>query len=183
MLVDETKDAGILRGDQADAVKNIFQLRAKKVSEVMLPLERVAMIDRRWPGERVLETARNQSHTRLPVYDGERSSVVGIVNTKDLLRFSGAPATLDVANVMRSAAFVAPEVPIADLLRDMKRYRRQMALVRDSSGGAIGVVTLEDVIEEIVGEIDEERSSRGSMVIASIPDPTASTVLRIEPPK
>ncbi len=181
MLVEETRAAGILRHVEAEAVKNIFQLRNKRVEEIMIPLTRVAMVDARWPGQQVLDLARSQNHTRLPVHEGDPRKCIGILSTKDLLRYSTQPETLVVRQLMRSAACVRADAAIGDLLRDLQRYRRQMALVSKEGDEIVGVVTLEDVLEEIVGEIFEERPRGAPDTGRLAPTSTASTVLRFGP--
>jgi CBS domain containing-hemolysin-like protein len=107
----------------------------------------------------VLATARVTAHTRMPVWDGNADNVVGIVNTKDLFHLFSVQGLVILADAMYPAIFVHPEQRVGWLLQTFRRERRQMAVVRDAEGHFLGIVTLEDILEEIVGEIEDEHDS------------------------
>jgi CBS domain containing-hemolysin-like protein len=104
----------------------------------------------------VLDTVRLGAHTRLPVYDGTLDNIVGIVNTKDLFYLFSVRGVVVLEDAIYPALFLKPEQPVGDALRLFKRSHRHMALVRDDTGKILGLITLEDVLEEIVGEIEDE---------------------------
>jgi len=104
----------------------------------------------------ILETARETAHTRMPVWEGSADNVVGIVNTKDLFHLFSLKGLVILMDAMYPPLFVSPDYPLDRLLRIFRRERRPMAVVRDSETRFLGIVTLEDVIEEIVGEIEDE---------------------------
>ncbi|MCO5165612.1 MAG: hemolysin family protein [Planctomycetes bacterium] len=155
MLVDETQRAGFLAAEQADVLRNVFRLSGRTAREMMVPLDRVGLLDLRWPPARVLDAVIEGAHTRMPVCDGERARLVGLVNTKDLFRVLVRDGAPDVRAVLRPLTFVEAGARAEDLLRDMRRRRVHLAVVREG-GAPLGVVTLEDVLEEIVGEIEDE---------------------------
>jgi len=135
MLVEETKEAGVIPPDQASYLQNVFELSDKMVRDVMVPRDRVVTISLQASEEEVLETARETAHTRLPVWEGDPNNIVGIVNP---------------------APFVEPETAVSRVLLRLRREKRAMAVVRSRAGQFLGIVTLEDILEEIVGEIEDE---------------------------
>ena len=108
------------------------------------------------PPEKVLEQVRAGAHTRMPVHDGSPDNIVGIVNTKDLFHVFSLRGLVILMDAMYPALFVAPEHPVSRVLALFRREKRQMAVVRAANGAFLGIVTLEDILEEIVGEIEDE---------------------------
>ena len=156
MLVEETQRAGMIPADQASYVRNVFRLSDKRVRDVMVPRERVVTLSLNASEQEVLETARETAHTRMPVWENEPDRIVGIVNTKDLFHLFSLKGLVILMDAMYPAIFVEPEQPVARLLGTFRREKRPMAVVRDASGRFLGIVTLEDILEEIVGEIEDE---------------------------
>ena len=156
MLVDEVEEAGLLTAEQADYVQNVFELSKKKVGECLVPKERMAALELHTPPEPVMEIVRNGAHTRLPVYDQSLDNIVGIVNTKDLFYLFSLRGMVILEDAIYPALFLKPDQPVADALRLFKKSHRHMALVRNDEGVILGLITLEDVLEEIVGDIEDE---------------------------
>jgi len=156
MLVEETQEAGVIAADQASYVENVFRLSDKRVRDVMIPREKVVALSLAASEEDVLATARETAHTRLPVWEGDPDNVVGIVNTKDLFHLFSLRGLVILEDAMYPALFVHPDQRVAWLLLTFRREKRQMAVVRDAAGRLLGIVTLEDILEEIVGEIEDE---------------------------
>jgi CBS domain containing-hemolysin-like protein len=156
MLVEETEEAGIMSQDQADYVRNVFRLSDKKVRDIQVPRDKVVTISLHASEEEVLETARETAHTRLPVWESNPDNIVGIVNTKDLFHLFSLRGLVIIMDAMYPAIFVDPDQPVSRLLRTFRRERRPMAIVRGADGKWLGIVTLEDILEEIVGEIEDE---------------------------
>ncbi|HEY2954530.1 MAG TPA: hemolysin family protein [Candidatus Eisenbacteria bacterium] len=184
MLVEETREAGVIPDDQARYVRNVLQISDKRVREVMVPREKVVTISLAATGEAVLATARQSAHTRMPVWDGNPDNVVGIVNTKDLFHLFSLEGLVILADAMYPAIFVHPEQRVGWLLQTFRREKRQMAVVRDPSGRFLGIVTLEDILEEIVGEIEDEHDSRpgqAETAAAARPRPAGQAVAPAEP--
>ncbi len=156
LLIEDTEEAGLLEPDQADFVLNVFALSHKKVRDCMVPREKMAVLDLNMPPEKVLETVRHGAHTRLPVYDGQLDNIVGIVNTKDLFYLFSTSGAVILEDALYPPIFLDPDEPVAHALRLFRRAHRPMAIVRDKQGQVLGLLTLEDVIEEIVGDIEDE---------------------------
>jgi putative hemolysin len=156
MLVDETERAGALPQEQASYVKNVFRLTDKRVRDVMVPRDKVITISMSASQEEVLETARETAHTRMPVWEGDPDNIVGIVNTKDLFHLFSLQGLVILADATYPPLFVHPDQRVAYLMQLYRREKRPMAVVRDAAGVFLGIVTLEDILEEIVGEIEDE---------------------------
>jgi CBS domain containing-hemolysin-like protein len=121
-----------------------------------VPRDKVAALDVTTPPDTILEKVREGAHTRMPVYEGTLDNIVGIVNTKDLFHLFSLKGVVILHDALYPATFLKPEQPIADALRLFKQSRRPMAIVRDTEGKVHGLMTLEDVVEEIVGDIEDE---------------------------
>jgi CBS domain containing-hemolysin-like protein len=166
MLVEETREAGVIAEDQASYVRNVLQISDKPVREAMVAREKVVTIPLSATEDEVLATARVTAHTRMPVWEGNPDNIVGIVNTKDLFHLFSLKGLVILEDAMYPAIFVHPEQRVGWLLQTFKREKRQMAVVRDTQGRFLGIVTLEDILEEIVGEIEDEHDSRPAGALA-----------------
>jgi CBS domain containing-hemolysin-like protein len=156
LLIEDTEEAGILDPDQAQFVQNVFELSDKRVVECMVPRERMAALELSTPPDKVLEAVRSGAHTRMPVYENELDQIVGIVNTKDLFFLFSLRGVVVLQDALYPALFLKPDENMANALRLFRKARRPMALVRDDAGKVLGLITLEDVLEEIVGDIEDE---------------------------
>lgn len=156
LLIEETRQAGVLPRDQAEYVRNVFRLPEKLVRDCLVPRERVAALELHMPEEKILEAVREGAHTRMPVYDGDLDNIVGIVNTKDLFHLFSMRGMVVLDDAMYPVLFIPPDRPISEVLRDFRRKKRPMAVVREENGHVAGIITLEDIVEEIVGEIEDE---------------------------
>jgi CBS domain containing-hemolysin-like protein len=156
LLIEDTEQAGILDPEQADLVENVFRLRAKRVAHCMVPRDKMASLELSTPPDRVMEAVRSGAHTRMPVYEGDLDHIVGIVNTKDLFYLFSLQGVVILQDALYPALFLKPDEPVANALRLFRKAKRPMALVRDDDGKILGLITLEDVLEEIVGDIEDE---------------------------
>ena len=156
MLVSEAREAGAIRPYTGRILGNVFRISTRMVRDVMVPRERVRAIDRRIELDVLLELLRETGFTRLPVYDGDPDRVVGILHSKDLFHVMARERVVILQDAIRPAATLAPDLPILDALRKFRRSRTHLALVREGDGPVLGVCTLEDVLEEIVGQIEDE---------------------------
>jgi putative hemolysin len=156
LLIEDTEEAGVLQPEQADLVQKVFLLSNKKVRDCMLPREKMAALELSTPPEKILEAVRETAHTRMPVYDGELDRIVGVVNTKDLFHLYSLRGVAVLDDAMYPALFLSPDEPIATALQLFRKSHRPMALVRDAEAKIQGLITLEDVLEEIVGDIEDE---------------------------
>ncbi|MFN2566218.1 MAG: hemolysin family protein [Gemmatimonadaceae bacterium] len=143
---------------ERDLLHGAFSLGRTEVREVMVPRVDMIAADLDMPWSEVLDRVRSSEHARLPVYRDTLDHVVGILYAKDLLPavIAGAPPADGWHSLVRPASFIPPSRPIDDQLRDFQASRTQMAIVIDEFGGTAGLVTIEDILEEIVGEIRDE---------------------------
>jgi CBS domain containing-hemolysin-like protein len=156
LLIEDTEEAGILDEQQADLVENVFHLRNKRVGDCMVPRERMAALEISTPPDKVLEAVRDGAHTRMPVYEGNLDNIVGIVNTKDLFYLFSLQGVVVLQDALYVPTFLAPDESISTALQLFKKAHRHMVMVRDDDGRIHGLLTLEDIVEEIVGELEDE---------------------------
>jgi len=156
LLVEDVSEAGRMSVEQAEILKNAFRLPGKKVAEAMLPLKNAIMLEYRMKPDEILAALQDSVHTRFPVYDGERTRVVGIVNAKDLFAIYSTSGLINLEDAMYATTWAPADRSIAEQLKEFRRVRRQMAVVIDDAGVAMGIITLEDIVEELVGDIEDE---------------------------
>jgi putative hemolysin len=156
LLIEDTEEAGILDPDQATFVQNVFRLSNKRIIDCMVPRDKMAALELNTPPDRVLEAVRSGAHTRMPVYEGEIDNIVGIVNTKDLFFLFSLRGVVILQDALYPPLYLKPQESMANALRLFRRARRPMALVRGEDDKILGLITLEDVVEEIVGDIEDE---------------------------
>lgn len=156
LLVEDSQDSGIISRTQAEVVQRTFRLSGKQVGDCLVPKERMAALELKTSPQKVLEIVRQTAHTRMPVYDGEIDKIVGIVNTKDLFHLFSLNGLVILQDAMYPANFLKPDEDLAAALQLFRSSRRPMAVVRSADGHVLGLLTLENVLEEIVGAIEDE---------------------------
>ena len=156
LLVEEGQEAGVIPADEAKYVRAVFELSDKRVRDVMVPREKVVTLSLGASEEAILETARETAHTRMPVWEDSPDHIVGVVNTKDLFHIFSLRGLVILMDALYPATFVDPDMPVAKAMNLFRREHRQMAIVRGADEKFLGIVTLEDILEEIVGEIEDE---------------------------
>lgn len=167
--------SGAVHKEDRDRLLGALDLGSRTVEEIMLHRSGIEMIDADTPPSKFLEIVLNSSHTRLPVYKGERENVVGVVHAKDLLRAvnkafrdTGDTATLekfDVMSVAMKPYFVPDTTALDEQMREFLKRRSHFALVVDEYGSLRGLITLEDILEEIVGEIADEHDTEADQTL------------------
>lgn len=170
LLVEDTEEAGLIDADAAEVLLNVFALSDKDVQDVMVPWDKVMALELTTPFEKVLEAVREGAHTRMPVYRDTPDQIVGIVNTKDLFYLFSLKNVVVLEDALYPAQFLPPDESVSVALRLFRRTHRPMAVVRDESGKTLGILTLEDVLEEIIGDIEDEQDDparRRRMIIAA----------------
>jgi magnesium and cobalt transporter len=153
-------------------IANVFKLRELTAYDVMVPRADIVAVDSSVSFESLMKIANREAHSRLPVYRESLDDVVGMVHVKDLLAYWSREAEFKLENVLRKVLFVAPSMRVLDLLLEMRKTRLHMALVVDEYGGVDGLVTIEDLVEEIVGEIEDEHDVDDRPRLISQPDGT-----------
>jgi CBS domain containing-hemolysin-like protein len=156
MLIEDTEEAGILDSEQAEYAQNVFQLSNKLVRDCMVPRDKMHTLELNSPPEKILEAVRQGASTRMPVYEGDLDNVVGIVNTKDLFYLFSLRGVVVLEDALYPPLFVGPDDRLVQVLGLFRRSHRPMAVVRGPDKKVLGLITLEDVLEEIVGDIEDE---------------------------
>jgi magnesium and cobalt transporter len=143
--------------NEKSLIKNILQLNEKSVEDLMVPRSEIIAVDHSQTYSDILELIKEESHSRMPVYKTNIDNVVGFFHIKDFIK---TPKTnFNIDSILREALFVAPKSPILDLLKRMRSSRIHIGLVVDGVGGVDGLVTIEDLVEEIVGDIEDENDA------------------------
>jgi magnesium and cobalt transporter len=156
-LIEGTSDSDTpISDDQRELLANILKLRDKTVADVMVPRVDIVGIAADTPLDEVVRLIQAEAHSRYPVYRDSLDDVIGMVHIKDVLVYWGTSKKFNLRDILRRVVFVAPTLPVLDMLLDMQRSRTHMALVVDEFGGTDGLLTIEDLVEEIVGEIEDE---------------------------
>src|ERR1700758_1530589 len=154
----EAAERGLLDSDALTMLEGVLEVGDLQVRDIMVPRAQMVFVRRDQPAARILPVVVESGHSRFPVMDEDRDDIVGILLAKDLLRLTTAQARerFDIREYMRPAVFVPESKRLNVLLREFRRNRNHMAIVVDEYGGVSGLCTIEDVIEQIVGEIDDE---------------------------
>jgi len=156
MLVKATKESGQLDDQDVEMIEGVFEFTEKRAREVMTPRTEVVGLQADLRVEQVLDTVAEVGRSRYPVYRKSLDDIVGIVHVKELLTAFRADPGARVSSLMREALFVPGTREVEDVLTDLKKLKLHIAVVLDEYGGTAGIVTMEDLIEEIVGEIYDE---------------------------
>ena len=151
-------------------LRNIFKLRERTAYDVMIPRADIVAVPADVTLPQLVEIGRREAHSRLPVYRGTVDDIVGMVHIKDVLSYWGAEKPFHLDDVLRKVLFVAPSIRVLDLLLEMRRTRIHLALVVDEYGGVDGLVSIEDLVEAIVGDIEDEHDTDEGPGLADEPD-------------
>ena len=159
-IIDEREERGddvLVDDDEMLMLRNVFKLRDKRASDIAIPRAQIVAISLHATEEELKKIVLKDKYTRMPVYEKTLDNIVGILHTKDLLGAVLEKKPIDLSEIMNHhVVFVAPSMRGLDLLKEMQAKGVQLAVVVDEFGGTLGIVTLEDLLEEIVGEIEDE---------------------------
>ncbi|HEX9634276.1 MAG TPA: hemolysin family protein [Candidatus Limnocylindria bacterium] len=168
MLVETGSETGGIEKDEKEMIHGVIELGETQVHEVMVPRIGIQAIEVNDPIDDVLDMIIRAGHSRLPVYEESLDNVVGILYAKDLLpylkRDGGETPQIDIRKIARPPVYVPETMAVDELLHQMQSTKRHIAIVVDEYGGTAGLITLEDVVEEIVGEIQDEYDTEESLV-------------------
>ncbi len=156
MLIDEGEEKGTIELEEKEMINNIFEFNDISVSEVMTHRTDIFAIDINSDIEENLKELDDYKYSRIPIYEDTIDDIKGILFIKDLLKYYRTKKPIKVKNIMREAYFVSENKPINELFKDLQKNKMQMAIVIDEYGGTAGLVTMEDLLEEIVGNIFDE---------------------------
>lgn len=156
-LIDTSRETGLIDEEENEMIHNIFEMKDIVVREVMVPRTDIQALEVNSKIDDVVKLVVEVGHSRIPVYEESIDKVVGIVYAKDLLKYwASKNKTTGIKNIMRGVIFVPETKSIDELFKELKHERIHIALVVDEYGGTSGLVTIEDLIEEIVGDIQDE---------------------------
>ena len=156
LLIDQSKESGEIQDSEHELIENVFQFNDRMVKQIMVPRTKLAALSVHASDDQILETVFSEGFSRLPVYEGSIDNIVGVLYVKDLLPLVRSQQPIELARIMRPAYFVPETKKINRLLRQFQRKHQMMAIVSDEFGGVAGIVTFEDIMEELVGEIQDE---------------------------
>jgi putative hemolysin len=153
----ESDDGGIIEAEEREMIDNVLHLEETAVRDIMVPRVDIVAVEESTPPRDIVATITGAGHSRLPVYRESIDQIVGVLYAKDLLPFVlGTTEELPLAQLLRPAYVVPESKRVDDLLTELRRNRIHIAIVADEYGGTAGLVTIEDILEEIVGEIQDE---------------------------
>ncbi len=165
-LIDVGEEEGLLSEDEGEMIQSILSFRDTLAREIMVPRTDAVFISADTPIEKLLQLVIQEGHSRFPVHSGSSDNIIGILHVKDLLTFWSAEH-LDLKDIIRTPYFIPETKKISHLLRELRDKKSHMAIVIDEYGGTAGLVTIEDIIEEIIGEIHDEHDNDEILMVAT----------------
>jgi CBS domain containing-hemolysin-like protein len=165
ILLHESKKSGAINSSEHELLENVFKFDDKVAEQIMIPRTRVVAIDIDEPLESIMDFIMEEGYSRLPVYRESIDNIIGILYAKDLLKLIKNKQVVDIKELIRSAYFITERKPINEVLKEFQRKHIHLAVVLDEFGGTAGIVTMEDIIEELVGEIQDEYDEEASIVV------------------
>lgn len=165
-LIDVGEEEGLLSEDEGEMIQSILSFRDTLAREIMVPRTDAVIISANTPIEKLLQLVIQEGHSRFPVHGGSIDSIIGILHVKDLLTF-WSEEHLDLKDILRPPYFIPETKKISHLLKELRDKKSHMAIVIDEYGGTAGLVTIEDIIEEIIGEIRDEYDNDETLMVAT----------------
>lgn len=179
-LIEEREEAEVpIDEDERILLANILELRGRTIHDVMVPRADIAAVSRDSSLSELIDLLTKESHSRLPVYGETLDDAAGMVHIKDVLAWRGRDEDFSLSKIQRKILFVSPSMQVLELLLEMRAERSHMALVVDEFGGVDGLVTIEDLVEEIVGEIEDEHDLDDNPKMTSHPDGSFTADARV----
>ncbi|MCC8409430.1 hemolysin family protein [Mucilaginibacter sp. UR6-1] len=155
-LLEQGKESGALDSNEHELIQNVFEFNERVVKNIMVPRTKISGIDIDTEKQELLEILVEEGYSRMPVYEEVIDKIVGIVHTKDILPLMVKGEDINLKDIIRKPYFIPETKKINDLMAELQQKRIQIAIVLDEFGGTAGMVTLEDIVEELVGEIQDE---------------------------
>ena len=165
-LIDVGEEEGLLSEDEGDMIESILSFRDTLAREIMVPRPDAVIISADTPIEMLLQLVIQEGHSRFPVHDGSIDNIIGILHVKDLLSL-WSEEHLDLKDIVRTPYFIPETKKISHLLKELRDKKSHMAIVIDEYGGTAGLVTIEDIIEEIIGEIHDEHDNDEILMVTT----------------
>jgi CBS domain containing-hemolysin-like protein len=155
-LLDQGKETGALDSTEHELIQNVFDFNERVVKNIMVPRTKISGVDIHTSKDELLELLITEGYSRMPVYDDVIDRIIGIVHAKDILPLLARNENIVLKDIIRKPYFIPETKKINDLMAELQQKRIQIAIVLDEFGGTAGMVTLEDIVEELVGEIQDE---------------------------
>jgi CBS domain containing-hemolysin-like protein len=157
-MVDIGHREGAIEEEEREIIHKVFEFTNKRVGDIMTPIDRVLMLSAELPYDRLMDEIRSTQFSRVPVYDGERSNIIGVLHVRDLFSFDmkrKEGAVADIRSILRMPVFVDAKSLLEDVLREFKEGKAHLTIVIDHDRAVKGIVTMDDVLNELFGEIEE----------------------------
>ena len=155
-MIDDIEDEGLIKHDESELIKSAIEFSDTRADEIMTPTSEMLAVSINESPERLRETVLAEKYSRIPVYAGSRERVVGVLHTREVLSCIMDGKTPDVGAMMMLPYFVKPQNTLLEIFEGLGKRRTHIAVVTDENGSALGIVTMEDILEELVGEIYDE---------------------------
>jgi len=155
-LLEQGKETGALDSNEHELIQNVFEFNERVVKNIMVPRTKISGIEVDTGKDELLDILITEGYSRMPVYDEVIDKIIGIVHAKDILPLLARNEEIILRNIIRKPYFIPETKKINDLMAELQQMRIQIAIVSDEFGGTAGMVTLEDIVEELVGEIQDE---------------------------
>ncbi len=165
LLISEGRKSGAIDQTEHQLIEKIFEFNDKQAREIMIPRNHMVAINLEDPREKIFQVVTEEGYSRLPVYKETIDNIVGVIYTKDLISAAEHRELIMLQDIIRPAFFAASTKQIGNLLKEMQRNKVHMAILVDEYGGVEGLITMEDILEEIVGEIQDEYDAEVKEVI------------------
>ncbi len=156
MLLTESEEGGAIKSSENELIQNVFEFDDRVVRQILIPRTKISAIDVESTKEEVVQKVIDEGYSRMPVYQESLDNIIGVVYTKDLIKILYEKNFKGINDLIRPSYFIPLNKRINDLLREFQSQHIQMAIVTNEFGGTAGIVTMEDIIEELVGEIQDE---------------------------
>lgn len=163
-IIDTVEEEGVLDRQETDIIHSAIEFDNITVQDILVPRVDMAAVPLTASGSEILQTCLSEGRSRLPVYDGTIDCIVGVLHAKDLLACLARGRQIDAAGLMHPVPFVYRTKHINELLAEFRRTKQQLAIVTDEHGGTLGLVTMEDILEELVGEIWDETDEAETLI-------------------
>lgn len=163
-MVDVSEEEGVLENVEKEMIFNVFEFADQQVKDIMVQRVDIVSVDKEATYDQVMEVIQSEQFSRIPVYNQTIDNIIGVLNVKDLVMVENPRDNFDIQKYMREPYYTFEFKKIVELFKEMKKTRNHIAVVLDEYGGTVGIVTIEDLVEEIVGEIEDEYDEDKSSV-------------------
>lgn len=164
LIIAESEEGGAIESSERELIQNVFEFDNRVVKQIMVPRIKISGLPAALSIEDAVSAIFREGYTRYPVFDKNLDDIVGVIHAKDVFQAQWSKNSQTLATLARKPYYITENKPIDELLREFQRTKNQMAIVVNEYGGTVGIVTLEDILEEIVGEIQDEHDQEVQIV-------------------